>query len=163
ENMSLGQITSIEPNETGGIDWAGQISASVPLLGKLDVVYKGGELAIKKDLGPKDLKAPFPGVRVKEATLSLKLAPAFVTQDDLALVFVPADKPLAEAALKASTDGVGLVLAGQLKVFIPGVDKAEADVTFKGGGAYGAGTWTGTITIESSQIKLPYIESGSVI
>jgi Domain of unknown function (DUF4157) len=163
KHLSLGQITSIEPNETGGIDWAGNINASIPLLGKLDVVYKGGELAIKKDLGPKDLKAPFPGVRVKEASLGLKLAPDFVPSGDLALVFGPADKPLAEAALKASTDGVGLVVAGQLKVFIPGVDKAEADVTYKGGGAYGAGSWTGTITIESSQIKLPYVESGSVV
>ena len=96
-------------------------------------------------MGPKDLKAPFPGVRVKEASLGLKLAPDFVPPGDLALVFGPADKPLAEAALKASTDGIGLVVAGQLKVFIPGVDKAEADVAYKGGGEYGAGNWTGTI------------------
>ena len=146
ENLSAGQITSIEPNETGGIDWTGTINASIPLLGKLDVIYKNNELAIKKDLGPKDLKAPFPGVRVKEASLSLKLAPDFVPQGDSALVFGPADKPLAEAALKASTDGKGFVVAGQLKVFIPGVDKAEANVAYKGGGEYGAGNWTGTIT-----------------
>jgi hypothetical protein len=57
---------------------------------------------------------------------------------------------------------VGLVASGQLRVFIPGVDKAEATVTYKGGGAYGAGSWTGLITIESSQIKLPYVQGGSV-
>ncbi len=162
KNLSLGEITSIEPNDAGGVDWKGWIKPSVPLLGQLDVEYKGGELTVKKGLDPKQLKAPFPGVRVKEASLGLKLAPEFVPSGDLALTFGPAEKPLAEAAFKATTDGVGIVLNGQLRVFIPGVDKAEAEVTYKGGGAYGSGTWTGSITIESSQIKIPYVESGSV-
>jgi hypothetical protein len=160
--LSLGEITSIALNDAGGIDWTGTLRPSIPLLGKLDVAYEGGILVVKKGLDPKQLKPPLPGVRIKEASIGLQLSPEFVPSGDLALEFGPQDKPLAAAALKATTDGVGIVISGQLRVFIPGVDKAEAEVTYKGGGAYGAGSWTGVITVESTQISLPYVESGSV-
>ncbi len=161
--LSLGEITSLAINDTGGVDWTGYIKPSIPLLGRLDVSYQAGELTVTKGLKPGELKSPFPGVSIKEATIGLKLAPQFVPEGKLLLQFGADEKPLAEAALKATTDGIGIVMAGQLKVFIPGVDKAEADVVYKGGGSYGAGSWSGQITIESSQIKLPYVESGSVI
>jgi hypothetical protein len=160
--LSFGEITSVDLNDAGGVDWTGVLKPSIPFLGRLDVVYKRGELAVTKDLKPADLKPPFPGVRIKEAGIGLKLAPTFVPEGKLLLQFGADEKPLAEAALKVTTDGVGIVVDGLLRVFIPGVDKAEANVVYKGGGAYGAGGWTGLITIESSQIKLPYIESGAV-
>lgn len=160
--LSPGAITSIALNESGGVDWEGYLKPSIPFLGRLDIAYKGGELRVTKGLDPKDLKRPFPGVQISQASIGLKLAPEFKPEGKLAFLFGPEAKPLAEAVLTASTDGVGFIADGTLRVFIPGVDQAEAKVIYKGGGDYGAGSWTGLITIESSQIKLPYVESGSL-
>lgn len=157
--LSPGQITSMALNESGGVDWTGYIKPAIPLLGQLDVAYKAPDLTLTKAL---PVKSPVPGVRIVETSLGLKLAPEFKPEGKLKLEFGPEGKPLAAAELTASTDGKGFIAKGQLKVFIPGVDKAEADITYMGGGEYGAGSWTGTITIESSQIKLPYVQSGSV-
>jgi len=161
--LSPGQITSIGLNEAGGVDWTAYIKPNIPFLGRLDIIYKNGELSVTKGLDPSQLKKPFPGVKITQATIGLKLAPEFKPEGNLTLVFGPEGKPLAEAALTASTDGVGFVATGVLRVFIPGVDEAKAEVTYKGGGDYGKGSWTGQITIQSSQIKLPYVESGSVV
>ena len=161
--LSPGRITHLNIDEAGETAWKGYIAPSIPMLGRLDVAYKSGELSITKGLDPKQLKPPFPGVRIAEASLGLKLAPEFKPEGKLKLLFGTEAKPLAEADLTASTDGVGFVATGVLRVFIPGVDKAEAEVTYKGGGDYGKGSWTGTIIIESSQIKLPYVESGRVV
>jgi hypothetical protein len=162
--MSLGAITETSISQTEGLSGKGYIKPSIPFLKQLDVSFKPGQMFIGKTLGPNDLKEPFPGVRVSEASLGLQLAPEFKPEGKVVFQFGPKGKPpLADATLAVSTDGTGLVAEGKLRVFIPGVDKAEADVTYKGGGDYGAGSWSGTITIESSQIKLPYIESGSLI
>jgi hypothetical protein len=161
--LSPGRITHLNIDEAGETAWKGYIAPNIPMLGRLDVAYKSGELSITKGLDPKQLKPPFPGVRIAEASLGLKLAPEFKPEGKLKLLFGTEAKPLAEAELTASTDGVGFVATGVLRVFIPGVDKAEAEVTYKGGGDYGKGSWTGTIVIESSQIKLPYVESGRVV
>ena len=161
--LSPGRITQLDIDETGETAWKGYITPGVPMLGRLDIAYKAGELSITKGLDPKQLKPPFPGVRIAEASLGLKLAPEFKPEGKLKLLFGTEAKPLAEAELTASTDGVGFVATGVLRVFIPGVDKAEAEITYKGGGDYGKGSWTGTIVIESSQIKLPYVESGRVV
>jgi hypothetical protein len=160
--LSPGKITSITINEAGETDWTGKLTPGIPFLGTLDIAYKNRELSITKGLDPSQLKPPFPGVRIAEASLGLKLAPEFKPEGKLRLQFGPEAQPLAEAALEASTDGKGFVAEGRLNVFIPGVDKAEANVTYKGGGEYGAGSWTGLITIESSQIKLPYVQGGSI-
>lgn len=157
--LSPGKITSMSFNEAGGMDWSGTITPSIPLLGPLEVAYQGGELTLSKGL---NLKSPFPGVRIIDPKLSLKLSEPFTPTGTVGLEFGPQGKPLAKANLSASTDGKGLIVSGQLQIFIPGVDKAEATVTYKGGGEYGAGQWTGNVVIESSSIKLPYVSSGSV-
>jgi hypothetical protein len=160
--LSIGHITGIDLEPDGSVSWTGYIKPSVTFLPKLDVQYKAGELKVTKGLDKSQLRKPFLGVRISEASIGLILAPEFKPFGDLVLEFGPTGNPLAIAEVKASTDGKGVVLEGQLRVRIPGVDKAEANITYKGGGDYGSGEWTGLITIESSQIKLPYVESGSL-
>ena len=161
--LSAGHITSLDIADDGSINWKGYIQPSVSFLGRLDVEYRAGELKVTKGLDPSQLKKPFPGVRISEATVGLILAPEFKPFGRLVLLFGPEAEPLATAEMNASTDGTGVVLDGTLRVRIPGVDKAEASVTYKGGGDYGAGSWTGQIVIESSKINLPYVQSGSLL
>ncbi len=161
--LSKGAITQISISQTEGLSGRGYIKPSVPFLKQLDFTFKPGEMTIGKSLGPDDLKSPFSGVRVSEASLALQLNP-FQPEGKVGFQFGPKGKPpLAEALFSATTDGKGFVAEGKLRVFIPGVDKAEADITYKGGGEYGPGSWTGTITIEASQINLPYMDSGSLV
>jgi len=49
------------------------------------------------------------------------------------------------------------VARGKLRAYIPGVDQAEGTVEYR----YQKG-WSGGITVESTQIKLPYVKSGTV-
>lgn len=161
--LSPGAITDISISQTEGVSGKGYIKPSIPFLKQLDFTFAQGVMTIGKSLGPGDLKSPFSGVRVSEASLGIQLSP-FKPEGKVGFQFGPKGKPpLAEALFSASTDGKGFVATGNLKVFIPGVDKAEADVVYKGGGEYGEGSWTGKITIESTQIDLPYIESGSLV
>ena len=161
--LSAGQIGSVNVDESGELAWTGYITPSVPFIKRLDVSYNKGVLSITKGLKPNELKQPFPGVRIAEATVGIQLSPEFKPEGKLVFLFGGTEsKPLAKATLTVSTDGVGIVADGLLQLFIPGVDKAEADVTYKGGGEYGAGQWTAEIVIESSQIKLPYVQSGSI-
>jgi hypothetical protein len=161
--MSKGAITQISISQTEGLSGKGYIKPSIPFLKQLDFTFAPGVMTIGKSLGPGDLKSPFPSVRISEASLGIQLSP-FKPEGKVGFQFGPEGKPpLAQALFSASTDGKGFVATGNLKLSIPGVDKAESDFTYKGGGEYGEGFWTGKITIESSQIDLPYIESGSLV
>jgi hypothetical protein len=62
--LSPGRITHLDIDEAGETAWKGYITPGVPMLGRLDLAYKSGELSITRGLDPKQLKPPFPGVRI---------------------------------------------------------------------------------------------------
>ncbi|OYT97080.1 MAG: hypothetical protein CFE49_03865 [Pseudomonas sp. PGPPP3] len=154
--LSPGQLTKLSMTEAGEVDWAGHITPSVPFLGRLDVAYEQGELKVTKGLDPKSIKSPLPGVSLTRAEVSIVLAPEFKPEGTLALRAGPEKKPLADGVLKLSRDDAGLVVQGDLRLHVPGVDESLVRVTYR------SGAWSGELTIQSTQIKVPYVESGSL-
>lgn len=161
--LSPGVISTMEVTPAGETNWTGYIDPKISFLGRLDVASQNGTLTISKGLGLTELKPPIPGIRIVKSSLGLQLAPEFKPTGFLDLEFGPADKPTATASFAATTDGKGLVATGQLKLNIPGLSKAGAEITYRGGGDYGAGSWSGEFAIGMNDISLPYVTSGSVV
>jgi hypothetical protein len=155
--LSPGVITKFHIAEGGDLQWQGYITPRLRFLGRLDVAYDKGELKITKGLDPKNIKSPFPGAKLTEASLSMILAPEFKPAGTLAFEFGSARK-LASAKVEASADDSGLVLTGELEVFLPGVDKATGKVKFRDG------EWSGAVLVSASamQSKLKFVKSGEV-
>lgn len=154
--LSPGVITKLKTDDAGGLEWAGYITPRVKFLGQLDVSYQKGELKITKGLEPDKLKPPIKGVRLTQADVSMTLAPEFKPEGTLAFEAGPEKKPIATATIKITRNDNGLVAKGVLRVHLPGVDEAKGEVSYQDG------AWSGEIVVQSTQIKIPYVESGSV-
>ncbi|BAK76592.1 hypothetical protein NH8B_1775 [Pseudogulbenkiania sp. NH8B] len=154
--LSPGQFTSLTVDSTG-ISAEGTIKPSIPLLPTLNVAMDANSFRVTKGIDKDKIKPPFPGVKVTEASIALELAPVFKPVGTLALEF-GAGKKLADLKLTASADDAGLVLKGDLLVYLPGIDQAKGEVKYQGG------EWSGGAHIESGQMagKIPYVKSGSV-
>ncbi len=156
--LSPGRITKLEQNDSGGVDWAGYINSRIPFLGRMDVAYSKGELKVTKGIDPETLKKKrVLGARITRAELNLFLAPEFKPEGVLEFEL---GKQLATGILTVTKDDAGLVAKGKLKLAIPKIDTAETDITYRAG--EGRDEWEALINIQSSQIKLPYVTSGSL-
>jgi hypothetical protein len=154
--LSPGQITSLAYGADGTLEWRGEIATKVPFLGNIDVAYEKGELKLAKAIDPSRLRSPLPGVHLTKAEVALILAPEFRPSGTVALRAGPAAHPLATADITVTRDDAGLVARGVLNAHVPAVEKAEGEVTYRNE------QWSGGITVESSHIKIPGIESGSL-
>ena len=103
----------------------GTIKPSLPLLPVLDVVLDPQGFRVGKALDLAKLKPPFQGVKVTEASLMMSLAPAFKPVGTLAFEFGGARK-VADLKLTASADDAGLVLKGELLLYIPASTRPRA-------------------------------------
>jgi hypothetical protein len=150
--LSPGAITSLELNESGGVDWQGYIKPSVPLIGELGVQYKNGTLLVVKGLDPEQLKKrSILGMRVTRAEVQVQLSP-FKPEGIIEIQAGSGDPPVAKASLSLSADSVGLVAQGKLRVNIPKMNNAESEISYKGG--EGRDEWKAEIHIKSEDIKL---------
>jgi len=160
--LSPGAITSVTLNDEGGVDWSGYITPGVPFLGRLDVSYAKGALKVSKGIDEATLKKKsFLGARITRAEVALLLAPEFKPEGVIEFQIGPDKAPLATGRLSVTKDDVGLVASGKLKLNIPKIDTAETDIVYRAGG--GRNEWEATIKIETSQIKLPYVKSASLL
>lgn len=152
--LSPGVITHFE-DAGGRLRWQGYITPKIRFLGRLDIAYDNGSLTITKGLD--QIRSPFPGAKLTEATLGMMLAPEFRPSGALAFEFGTRRK-LATARVEASADAGGLVLAGKLDVLLPGVDKARGDIVFRDG------AWSGEVVVAASalQSRLKFVKSGEV-
>ncbi|CAD5108371.1 eCIS core domain-containing protein [Zestomonas carbonaria] len=155
--LSPGRFTSLEL-VPGGLAGEGFITPSkVPFLKRLDVAFSPEYFRLKAPLDKSKLQPPFPGAKLTEASLALELAPKLKPVGTIAFEFGGARK-VAAAKVEVSADENGLLLSGDLFAYLPGVDEAKGNVTWKGG------EWSGGVHIESGQMagKIPYVKSGSV-
>ncbi|MFM0225682.1 eCIS core domain-containing protein [Paraburkholderia dipogonis] len=141
--------------DADGVSATGTITPRLPLLPELDVALDPQGFRVGKALDPDRIKPPFPGMKVTEVSIMMELAPAFKPVGTLAIEFGTAKK-LADLKLKASADDAGLVLKGDLFIYIPGVDQAKGNVTYQ------AGQWSGGAHIEATKLKLPFVKGGAV-
>jgi hypothetical protein len=154
--LSPGAITKLGMGEDGQLQWQGHINPSVPFLGRLDVSYEKGELKVSKGLEPNKIKSPIPGVKLVKADVSLFLAPEFKPEGTLEVQAGADKEPLAKGVIKIGKDDNGLVARGDLLIHLPGVDETKLSVVYDSGG------WSGEVSIQSTQIKIPYVESGAL-
>lgn len=141
--------------DDAGVSATGTIKPSLPLLPELDVALDPQGFRMGKALDPARIKPPFPGIKVTEVSIMMELAPAFKPVGTLAFEFGGARK-VADLKLTASADDAGLVLKGDLFIYIPGVDQAKGNVIYQ------AGQWSGGAHIEATQLKMPFVKGGAV-
>jgi hypothetical protein len=160
--LSPGTIDSITMNAAGGIDWTGKITPTAKFLPTLDVEYKEGTLRLIAQVPEEKLKkAKLFGAKVTKASLEVVLSPAFDVTGNLEFLFGSETKPMATGKLTLGKDDQGIVGTAKLQLLIPKVDAAEITAEYKGG--KDREEWSGELRIESSQIKLPYVTSGSLL
>ncbi|MBB2496657.1 eCIS core domain-containing protein [Aquipseudomonas ullengensis] len=153
--LSPGRITSLTVNAQGQVNWRGTITSSIPFLPRpLNVSYQDGSFRITSALSRAQLRSPMPGFRLTDARLELILAPTLSAEGMLAFAMGTGATPVATGSVTVGADATGLTAQGTLAVNIPGIDSSTATLTWRNG------TWSGQVVIETSQIRLPYVQSG---
>ena len=155
DKMSPITFTTLSVDDSGTTA-TGTLKPSLPLLPVLDVALDPQGFRVGKALDPAKIKPPFPGVKVTEASIMMELAPAFKPVGTLSFEFGSSAKKVADLKLTASADEAGLVLNGNLFIYIPGVDQAKGNVTYE------AGQWSGGAHIEATQLKMPFVKGGAI-
>jgi hypothetical protein len=157
--LSEGTITKLEMDETGGLSGEGHLKSDLPLLRgiNLGIAFGADDFRITTDFKDK-VKLPFPGFKLTESSLALILYPDFKPSGTIAFELLPGGKKLIDGKLTAEADADGFVARGDLNAYLPGVDKAGGKIEYgiKRG-------WSGGVTVESTQIKLPYVKSGQLV
>jgi hypothetical protein len=150
--LSPGAITKFTSGPQG-LEFAGWIQPTLPMLGKLNVEYKEGKLVVIKGLEEATLKKKsLLGMSLTKAEVSLQLAPTFKPEGRIEMQLGKGDKPVAKAVIKLSADSLGLIGEGKLSLNIPKMESSEVDISYKGGS--GRNEWKTEIHIKSESIQL---------
>lgn len=155
--LSQGSLR-LSVDDQGGVTGTGTLRPSIPLLSRLNinVNFAQGSLNANVNVPPERIRLPFPGARITRAELGLDLAPEFRPYGLVAFAIGPAARPVIDGSVTAEADANGLVLRGDVFAHIPGVDNAQGHVEYRNR------RWSGFILIESSQIRLPHVQRGSL-
>lgn len=147
-----------EFNEETGFSAKGKINKpSIPLLSKaeIDVVLEqdtfSGKVSVPKD----KLSPPVKGFRVTKGEVGVELSPVFGASGEVAFEVGPEKKPIVDGSIKAKADENGFVAQGKVNAHLPGIDKAEGDITYRKDG------FSGGIDVNFGQTKLKYIKGGT--
>jgi hypothetical protein len=160
--LSLGTITSVAMNATGGIDWRGNIRPTAKFLPTLDVEYKDGALGLVAQIPQEKLKKQkLFGATVTKASLNLLLSPKFDATGTIEFIFGDAARPAAIGKLEVGKDDNGLIGTAKVNLKIPKVDSTEITFEYKGGAD--RETWSGELKIETAQIRLPYVTGSTIV
>src|SRR5262249_13311078 len=155
---SPGEITKLTPTAEG-VDFIGTITPSVPFLGKLDIAYERGTLAVTKGLDPAKLKPPIRGAKITEASVGLELAPTLKARGKLGFEYAPGGKKVLDANVTVSADNEELNARGEINAYLPGVDAVNGHLeysTTKG--------WSGGAKASAANLKqkFKYARDGEV-
>ena len=156
--LSPGSITGIELKPDGGFNWTGEIRSRIPFLPKpLLVKYQDEQLSLGVALNEKTLGKTLPGFKVTKAGIDLILSPQLSAIGSIDYLIGNASKPVASGSVEVKGDSNGLSAGGNINFDVPGLDLFQLAVTYKDG------AWAGRATISASQIKIPYVKSGTLI
>jgi hypothetical protein len=153
--MSPAEITSFKPGEDG-IDFSGDITPTIPFLGKLGFEYVAGALSITKGLEPRDL--PIPGAKIDKADLALAFLPTLEAKGGLSMSYKRGGRKLLDLSLNASANANGFLFGGDLTAFLPGAEATgHVDYSKEKG-------WSGKaeLKIDDLKKKLKVVTGGSV-
>ena len=142
---------------TNGLSGTGRLRPSVPLLNRypMNLEFGQGRMRVFYGSVPRGGR-PIPGGRITELSLGADLMPEFQPSGRVAIEFGPTARPLGNIVLEATADESGLVLTGDLFVQIPGTDRSQGHLEYRGG------EWSGYVEVESSKIRLPGFQRGAL-
>jgi hypothetical protein len=155
--LSKGAITDLKYDPQEGLSGEGWLRPDLPFLRKMKLIVRFGpdRFEVVAGLDPKKLRMPF-GAKVTRAELGLLLHPEFKPTGVVEFLIGSERRKVLDGSMTFEADADGLVAVGKTRAYLPGVDAAEGTIEFR------AGRWSGQVTIESSQIKLPSFKSGSL-
>jgi hypothetical protein len=157
EYLSKGSLTKLSLEEDG-LHGEGTLKPSLSLLKNADVKahLAGDNFSLTLDGDPKSITPSIPNLKITQAELGLVVTPELSAEGKLGVAFGPPQKPVVDGLLKVTADARGLVAAGDVHAHIPGVDKAEGNLT------YSNGHLSGSFTITTDQLRLPGVTSASL-
>jgi hypothetical protein len=156
KGMSPGEITSIKPGEDGA-DFAGNLSPTIPFLGKLGFEYEAGKLWITKGLDPKEMKLPVPGLAIDRSDVKFAFLPKLEASGGLAMSYTRANRKLLDLSLNAKADANGFLFGGDLRAYLPGVESANGHVDYSKDQG-----WSGKaeLNVDDLKKKLKFVTGG---
>jgi Domain of unknown function (DUF4157) len=156
--LSEGAITSLSYDPQTGVSGEGWLRPSLPFLNRMRLTVRFGpdRFEVVSGLDPKHLTMPF-GARVAKAEIGLLLYPEFKPSGQVEFVIAPGGRKIIDGQMKFDADANGLVATGTINGHLPGVDKAEGVIEYR------AQQWSGKITVESSQIKIPSLKAADLV
>jgi hypothetical protein len=146
--------------DDGGLHGEGPLHTQIPLLRqapiKLQLSNEHLAAVLKGDASK--TRPSIPGLRITQADLGVEFVPELSAKGTLGVAFGPDRRPLADASLTISADQDGLVADGKIDVHVPGIEKAQGDVTYR------AGHLSGSFTITTDQLRgrIPGVTSASL-
>ncbi|HEY0408498.1 MAG TPA: DUF4157 domain-containing protein [Pyrinomonadaceae bacterium] len=143
---------------SGEVTGRGTIISSLPVLRgfPLNITFARGELSGNIPVPQRYLRLPIPGVRITRAEIGIELSPQFRPYGLLAFEVGRSGSPIITGSLTAEADQNGLVLLGQVNAHLPRIDQAQGNIEYRND------HWSGFVLIESTQIRLPGVERGSL-
>ena len=142
---------------TNGLSGTGRLTPSIPLINRypMNLEFGQGRMRVFYGAVPRGGR-PIPGGRITELSLGADLMPEFRPSGRVGIEFGSTARPLGNIALEATADENGLVLTGDLFVQIPGTDRSQGHLEYRGG------QWSGYVVVESSKIRLPGFQRGEL-
>ncbi|HEX2873662.1 MAG TPA: DUF4157 domain-containing protein [Polyangiaceae bacterium] len=160
--LSEGTITKLEQT-SAGISGEAVLVPSIPLLSKMRLQLRFGpdRLELIGGFDPSKMHLPIPGFKITRAEAALLLHPTFTPSGTVEFEVTPSGKrKVLQGKLLLGSDGLGFFARGELQAFLPGVDDARGELTYRKSG------WSGSLHVDASKFRLPVpgmnVKSGSL-
>ncbi|ADW69491.1 eCIS core domain-containing protein [Granulicella tundricola] len=138
---------------------SGTLRPSIPWIPPFDVAFDKDKFAITKPIPTNKLKLPLGGLKFTPGEIGFELAPEFKPYGTIGFTLDAGKRHLLDGSLELSADANGIAAVGDVKVSLPGVDKAEGHIEYRNR------QWSGKVEISASDIakKIKYVQSGQLI
>ncbi|MER7582102.1 DUF4157 domain-containing protein [Kitasatospora sp. NPDC097691] len=110
-----------------GLVGKGTITPSIPLLNRVPIAVTLDREGLHASVSPDRSKLSLPPFRITDASLAISLGPDFTAGGHLGFELAR----LLTGDLTAGADAAGLFATGTLHAAVPGLDRAEAAVTYR--------------------------------
>ncbi|MFJ9456287.1 DUF4157 domain-containing protein [Kitasatospora sp. NPDC101447] len=110
-----------------GLVGKGEITPSIPLLNRVPIAVTLDREGLHASVSPDRSRLSLPPFRITDASLAITLGPGFTAGGHLGFELAR----VLTGDLTAGADGAGLFATGTLHAAVPGLDRAEAAVTYR--------------------------------
>ncbi len=152
--LSRGHL-NLSHDPQNGLSGTGTLTPSIPFLNQTTMQLDFGQERLRASLTAPPRQAGAL-LRFTQTNLVVDLAPEFRAAGTLVFEIGPANRALATGTLEASASASGLAFIGSLAVHLPGVDRAEGQLSYRNQ------QWSGFAVIEASKLHLPGLQNSTL-